>query len=683
MARRKKTLAEQYSPYVVKFFRWFDNSAYAAGHQFSNEDFARVTPEVIVRYMKLLSYGTETPGPNDHPTLKRSSGLGQLKKALSYFMPDNSVAWNTAAASGNPTMSKAVNKFIAEVKKAEVRKQGKPSQAKRDLSRAEFKKTLAMLQAATSDFSKQYKVPAMLKLQFHLIARTDDISNLESAGLREHEKFGAFALQTQVAWSKNVREERDCPPQIILGANDPDFCCLISLAGYLESRFGAQWGNARFLFGERNDDDEPFRTNSNYSNALKSQWDKPEFKTLMAQIRGGVGTHSIRKFASTWSAEHGCTHQDVETRGRWKGGKSGRTVNLYINLKQLPTDGKVAAVLCVGQPVKYKLKPDSGITTEWLLTHVVPGIHDHYDADQNNRIADVLALPLLYACLEPGLEHLMAPAVRSRVVTAWEALRGDGHPAEWNPVNKVVLKVYRYENELVIDELLALENGAGAGAGGDLMVANQVAGNQQQLGVIVNQLHQVKQQQSEDRQAIQMDISAHRAYCQHQFTHLHRTMGKLIMQPTRQRVIGGRPAARTVAVTAGAAGRGPIAGRGNAGGRGVSLAGYRRLQENAPGLSRCPRNLHDLWREWTDGLFNNKPASQLAVSERGGKIRHVYFKRKAIWDIIKRFTDKGIHHTTAISTIEQAYGPGKSVSHYIKCVLRDKKNGGHPSLNVV
>jgi hypothetical protein len=76
-------------------------------------------------------------------------------------------------------------------------------------------------------------------------------------GLREHEKFGAFSLQTQVAWSKNVNEERDCPPQIILGANDHDFCCLIALAGYLETRFASSWGNARFLFGNRKADDEP------------------------------------------------------------------------------------------------------------------------------------------------------------------------------------------------------------------------------------------------------------------------------------------------------------------------------------------------------------------------------------------------------------------------------------------
>jgi hypothetical protein len=185
----------------------------------------------------------------------------------------------------------------------------------------------------------------------------------------------------------------------------------LGLGGYLESRFESNWGNAHYLFGERNDNDEPMRSNSNYSNALKAQWKKDAFKEIASQVRGGIGTRSIRKFAATWASEHGCSSQDVETCGRWKGGRSGRVVNLYINVKQLPTDGKVAGVLCVGQPVKYKLKAGSGVTRDWLLTYVVPGIRDHYDTDSNHRIADVLALPLLCACLNPDLEHLMSKAV--------------------------------------------------------------------------------------------------------------------------------------------------------------------------------------------------------------------------------------------------------------------------------
>jgi hypothetical protein len=42
--------------------------------------------------------------------------------------------------------------------------------------------------------------------------------------------------------------------------------------------------------------------NDNYGKILKKQWSTAEFKVLLAEIHGEVGTHSIQKFASTWAA---------------------------------------------------------------------------------------------------------------------------------------------------------------------------------------------------------------------------------------------------------------------------------------------------------------------------------------------------------------------------------------------
>ena len=98
------------------------------------------------------------------------------------------------------------------------------------------------------------------------------------------------------------------------------------------------------------------------------------------------------------------------------------------------------------------------------------------------------------------------------------------------------------------------------------------------------------------------------------------------------------------------------------------------------GLSKCPRNLHDLWREWTDGLYGNKAASQLKQSERGGNARFVYCYRKVVWNVIKRITDKNISHLTAIDNIEAAYGRNKSVTHFINGLERKRKTDGHPNL---
>jgi hypothetical protein len=80
----------------------------------------------------------------------------------------------------------------------------------------------------------------MMKNQYHLIARTDDIAHFKISDLYGHKdpRFELLALQLKVRWSKAVLDERSCPDQIILGANDPDFCLLIALAVYLEHWMG-------------------------------------------------------------------------------------------------------------------------------------------------------------------------------------------------------------------------------------------------------------------------------------------------------------------------------------------------------------------------------------------------------------------------------------------------------------
>ena len=193
---------------------------------------------------------------------------------------------------------------------------------------------------------------------------------------------------------------------------------------------------------------------------------------------------------------------------------------------------------------------------------------------------------------------------------------------------------------------------------GDLMVANQVAGQQQQLGIIVNQLHAVKMKLTESEMANQVGLSQLRSYCQHQFGLIHQTLGKMLHQAPTRRVIGGRPAGSALATGAAARAR-PVM---------------------RAGLAKCVKTLHDCWREWTDGLEMNKPASQLSRSERGGTVRFTYCLRKIVWDAIKKLTDKGITHLVAIERIEQAYGYGKPLSHYIQCLRRDKRTGGHPNL---
>ena len=517
MPRRRPTLQQQYEPYLRRFMEWKDGRAYQRDHAFTNAQLFEIRPHQLVRYMCLLSYGTEEPGNDDHPTLRRSSGLAFFKKAVSFFMPNRNMQWNVETESGNPTMSVAVNDLIKTVKREEVRKRGKKSNAKRDMKRTEFRKSLRLLEIHP-DYHRRWKTTCMKKFQFHIIARADDLSNLETADLREHEKFKTFALQTKVSWLKNVLEERDCPDQILLGANDPDFSVILGLACYLESRFATQQEprgiGTRYLFGEGDQDDEPLRINERYQRTLRENWKHPEMRELLAQVRGSIGSHSLRKFASTWPAEHGISQDDIEIRGRWKGGRNGRTVNKYINVEQLPTDGKVAAVLCIGGPVKYKARAGSHLTFQFIKDHVVPGIFQHFTADENNKITGILGLALLWAAHQPGLEHMMADEVRLRIRNAYANIRGE-NPADWNPVAKIPLIVTRVENNLCIDEL-AMMNPDVAPDAAPMDVEHQeqqinhgqaLMGHREQLQSVLNQVHHIWQQQSETQQGMREEVT--------------------------------------------------------------------------------------------------------------------------------------------------------------------------------
>ena len=128
-----------------------------------------------------------------------------------------------------------LNQFINKVKKMEVCKQGKSLQAMRALTIEEFKYLMNKLEES-NDSKRKYAILALCAFQFHLIARINDTCQFMLKELMVHELF-PFALCGRMRWSKNVLEERHCPSQIILGANDPDFCVLLNVGIYLEDTF--------------------------------------------------------------------------------------------------------------------------------------------------------------------------------------------------------------------------------------------------------------------------------------------------------------------------------------------------------------------------------------------------------------------------------------------------------------
>ena len=94
-----------------------EEEAYEKDHVFSQEELAALAPNDIKRWMCEKAYGTPEPGPNDHPTLCRSTSLEFWKKAISSFMPNRLMSWNILTNVGNPTKSIEINDLIKAVKK--------------------------------------------------------------------------------------------------------------------------------------------------------------------------------------------------------------------------------------------------------------------------------------------------------------------------------------------------------------------------------------------------------------------------------------------------------------------------------------------------------------------------------------------------------------------------------------
>jgi len=205
-----------YHPYLCRFMEFlygfsveFDNRA-----TFTRAELLVIRPSDIKRWLGLAAYGDpdfDTSDPVNHrPTYCRSSNLEAIKRALSYYMPHRHVPW--CNNQGNPTRSAPVNDLIKEVKKFEVRGEGRPSQAKRAVRPNEFAKATSLLRSQPG-FDCKYKYPMVCLWQHQLIGRLDDAAHFEVKDPQGHPNFD-FALRTNVRWSKNVMEERQCPPQV-------------------------------------------------------------------------------------------------------------------------------------------------------------------------------------------------------------------------------------------------------------------------------------------------------------------------------------------------------------------------------------------------------------------------------------------------------------------------------------
>ena len=158
---------------------------------------------------------------------------------------------------------------------------------------------------------------------------------------------------------------------------------------------------------------------------------------FVCHAEGPVGTHSLRKFPSTFARRNGCSKDDVDARGRWQ---RKRTSDIYVDMNLPFPDAKAAASLCVGGPIKYLLRVGCGISDERLRENVIVNMLQQGPRFLDQSVAMVLALPILWICYEEETTIGSLPErMRTRIREACEHIR-QLEPGV-NPVQRVLVVV--------------------------------------------------------------------------------------------------------------------------------------------------------------------------------------------------------------------------------------------------
>ena len=307
MPRREVQLKEQYKRDLISFMSFRDGIEYDRNHEFTMEALGNITPVEIVRWMCLKVYGNPDPGIDENPTEGRSASLQYYKKALSFFMPNKLIPWNELATPpfGNPTRSVPVNELIKRVKKKEVRKQGKPSSARKPFTEAEYEEAITRMKGHENVEARLFS-STIFVFQMCMIARIDDSAKLKTEDIKQNHQHSHCSILTRVCWSKNVHEERDSPDQILIGAQNTCYCILLALGTWLEFWIGlGHFDRTEFAFGIFGTQD-PVHIKEKASDFMKNILNDEEFNV---GIEGKRGTHSIRKLATTRARKNVCSKE--------------------------------------------------------------------------------------------------------------------------------------------------------------------------------------------------------------------------------------------------------------------------------------------------------------------------------------------------------------------------------------
>jgi hypothetical protein len=267
-------------------------------------------------------------------------------------------------------------------------------------------------------------------------------------------------------------------------------------------------------------------------------------------------------------------------------------------------------------------------------------------------VARILGTALLWAAFDNEAKKMIPLGLLQQIHEAFDAnrilLQGTVEQNE-NPVLRITLEVYESEGLLMVSDIDGEEGEQGGGTleqGGN---TPQRRRNEEDRRVEVSWLRRELHEAKLTMASMKSQQDGMRIETNQNFKIVFRQLNRIESQPGRR---------TRVAADDGAP------------------ADLDRPAEHNARLGRCPKTLHLLWDEWTNGLNGNLAARRFTTRERG-RVKHVYSKRKIFWDKVGELVRSGELASVAIDKIYYVYGGGESVTTILKKMQADKQIGGH------
>jgi hypothetical protein len=398
---------------------------------------------INIHTMAQEAYHSDDPTEGMRPIFFRNSNLEAHKRAISHFMPRKLIPWDPISLIGNPTKSQEVNELINRIKKFECRCEGVPSQSRSPIEFDEFKNVLDVTcdRSVDTDDIPRCRMASVLTLQWQLIGRIDDMMKLKIDRIFTKPSHAGTG-NTKIEWSKNITEERYAAEQIILASNDPKLCALLALGVYVETLGRSDASHITSA-------DPLFSDSENFDRFARTMLDKAFMSSKFHKGKSGnLGTHSIRKGASTYASRAVMSRDFVKRCGRWCARK--QVVDTYIDITLPYPDAKTAAVLCGPYgPCRYKERDDTeGISRAYYLNVVAPTVNQIMGEEMALLIVPALIWAAFYTT--SSALNVMPKSLRERIV--------NGFPGTQNPIEKISLLVTGEGDQLRIIDLISQDS---------------------------------------------------------------------------------------------------------------------------------------------------------------------------------------------------------------------------------